>query len=231
MKLKKIASLALAGVMAVSMLAGCATTKPETKPEEPTETSSLSKEVGDEVAKLVAPNTVPNYVKFEDSDSLTKALQRGVEAAGVDAITTGYVTFKTLQNASTVYDAAGFKRDVNTVADLGSQAELVKAETEAAGKDTVPNDYFYATFVISTAVGENELKAQIAKQLMDVAEYQYTVKKDSSVQENANFNFNYVVSVSTCTKSANSAFTGGNGAANPSVTYVAIQIVRTGTHQ
>ena len=35
MKLKKIASLALAGVMAVSMLAGCATTKPETKPVDP----------------------------------------------------------------------------------------------------------------------------------------------------------------------------------------------------
>ena len=55
MKLKKIASLALAGVMAVSMLAGCQNTSvnPEPTPNpDPTPATGYSAKLGDEIDKL-----------------------------------------------------------------------------------------------------------------------------------------------------------------------------------
>ncbi len=76
MKLKKIASLMLAGVMAISMLAGCSG-KGETKPEEPatgvnanTVIAALDKKVTDKVT-------------FTASSSLQTTLEKAVQYAGV----------------------------------------------------------------------------------------------------------------------------------------------------
>ena len=85
MKLKKIASLMLAGVMAVSMLAGCATTSNEpeqpNQPEEPSTTNYaalLQEDLEDEnVLKL----------KGVENNELNKALQAAVGYVGNNAVT------------------------------------------------------------------------------------------------------------------------------------------------
>ena len=249
MKLKKIASLALAGVMAVSMLAGCATKAPAKDPtENEVPATNLSKEVGDEVAKLVAPNTVPNYVKFEDSDSLTAGLKKAVEYAGVIDVMPGYVYCDTLSEVqpdvvkrlgitnSTVFGNkpltiyTGVKNEYC----IGGQTALKAAEVGVTG-NTLPAATVTDMFVVSTAVGENAVKQMVAEKLAVVAGYGYSVADNGDDKTQGNFNYTYTVSVSTCTKAVNSSINGGNngfqGAADPSVTFVAVQVVRTATHQ
>ena len=230
MKLKKIASLALAGVMAVSMLAGCATTKPETKPEDPTETSSISKEVG----ALI--KNVPSYVTFEDSTSLDAALKKAVQYAGVMNVMPNYVWNDTLTNVDLdIYGVLtdGVKTTVG-IGDIGSQKTLEAAEKDAGGKTTLPNAVAADMTVISTAIGEDAVKEQIAEHIENwVKSYQYALDNKTTAVNSA-FKYNYVVSISTCTKTVNSSVQGGNngfqGAADPSVTFVAVQVVRTATH-
>ena len=85
MKLKKIASLAFAGIMAVSMLAGCATTSNEpeqpNQPEEPSTTNYaalLQEDLEDEnVLKL----------KAGDSSKLQSSLETVVGYVGNNAVT------------------------------------------------------------------------------------------------------------------------------------------------
>ena len=99
MKLKKIASLMLAGVMAVSMLAGCATTSNEpeqpNQPEEPSTTNYaalLQEDLEDEnVLKL----------KGVENNELNKALQAAVGYVGNNAVTDEFL--ETLNNGRVRY--------------------------------------------------------------------------------------------------------------------------------
>ena len=74
MKLKKVVSLALAGVMAVSMLAGCGTNKKD----EPTQDENGATQVGysAEFAKIADLDL--DYVAFKDSTADQAALQKAV---------------------------------------------------------------------------------------------------------------------------------------------------------
>ena len=89
MKLKKIASLLLAGVMAASMLAGCQTTSNEqpTQPEEPTTPSTgYSSMLEDKMSVQVTNKTV-----FQDDADLNAALDYAVGNVGHDDITADFV--------------------------------------------------------------------------------------------------------------------------------------------
>ena len=99
MKLKKIASLAFAGIMAVSMLAGCATTSNEpeqpNQPEEPSTTNYaalLQEDLEDEnVLKL----------KAGDSSALQSSLETVVGYVGNNAVTDEFLD--TLNNGRVRY--------------------------------------------------------------------------------------------------------------------------------
>ena len=90
MKLKKIASLALAGIMAVSMLAGCSTTPvvPETTPnpgdDEPA-VSGYSQMLYDHLT-----NAAQKKVTAQDSDALNNALATAMEYAAGNTISSSY---------------------------------------------------------------------------------------------------------------------------------------------
>ena len=91
MKLKKIASLMLAGVMAVSMLTACGdntVNDPEqpNKPVEPTP-AGYSSVLGD---ALVAENVVNRKVHMQDSNELNAALKTAMEFAGEDVVSGFY---------------------------------------------------------------------------------------------------------------------------------------------
>ena len=90
MKLKKIASLALAGIMAVSMLAGCSTTSvvPEPTPnpgdDEPA-VSGYSQMLYDHLT-----NAAQKKVTAQDSDALNNALATAMEYAAGNTIAGSY---------------------------------------------------------------------------------------------------------------------------------------------
>ena len=89
MKLKKFASLALAGIMAVSMLTACDTTSNEqpTQPEQPTTPSTgYSSMLEDKMSVQVTNKTV-----FQDDADLNAALDYAVGNIGNDKITDSFV--------------------------------------------------------------------------------------------------------------------------------------------
>ena len=74
MKLKKIASLMLAGVMAVSMLAGCNTTS--TDPEQPTDPETpTTTGYSDVLAENLSDDAKKDYIAFEDNADDLAALE------------------------------------------------------------------------------------------------------------------------------------------------------------
>ena len=224
MKLKKIASLALAGVMAVSMLAGCATNKPEEKPDEgPVTTTSLSTEVG----ALV--EDVPEYVTFADSDKLDSALKAAVEYAGVKDVLPEYIHLNQLTEVYGRWSTVASKLDEkladkaytpNTLNKYGYGFNWIGTVTNGMDGEKGMASQLY---VVSKNVGDTALKEMIAEKLekADIAKY---MKCDLMGD---NWNYDYTVSVSTCTKTVNSSA----AAENPTVTFVAVQVVRTATHQ
>ena len=136
MKLKKIASLALAGVMAVSMLAGCNTTS--NQPQEPTNpiqpgTDGISAAVETRVADYLDKTNeeIPEYVDFNDDGDLDTALQYAVEFAGVGDIMPQYLHNDQLEYVNNdIYvrlaDAVGDDRR-DTIAQMGDISTLQKA--------------------------------------------------------------------------------------------------------
>ena len=89
MKLKKIASLMLAGVMAVSMLAGCQNTN--VKPEDPTDpdptpATGYSVDLGNALADVLKENKIDTVVTFADSDVDKAALEDALGNLGRDQL-------------------------------------------------------------------------------------------------------------------------------------------------
>ena len=81
MKLKKIASLMLAGIMAVSMLAGCKSGTPDSKPnegEEENTASGYSAMLGEKAADDLAKNDLDEIFTFADNADDQKALEKMV---------------------------------------------------------------------------------------------------------------------------------------------------------
>ena len=231
MKLKKIASLALAGIMAVSMLAGCSTNGTNDDKKEPeVPVTGISVSVG---SLLKAPK----YVSFADDKDLDAALKYAVEFAGVKDVMPQYVKNDTLTSVdSSISDRLGITNTAGlTIANIGEQAKLAEAEKAAGTGYEIGNAVVTDIWAVSTAIGENALKQQIAEKLAAVEKYNFAVVNNTDQTIGGNFNFSYTVSVSTCTKAVNSSISGvlgtGEGAENPSVTFVAVQIVRTAAHQ
>ena len=239
MKLKKIASLMLAGVMAVSMLAGCNGNKAPvddgTDPIEPG-TNGVSTEVGTLTADYLdtyLDDEIPEYVTFADDADLDSSLQYVVEFAGVDDVLLQYMHNDNLHRVagdlySRLQNAVGDDNWVNWNS-IGSMAALKRAEAQDSYK--IDDETVVELFAVSSAIGENAVNQLIAEELADEARIQGYLYSTSGRGENGNYNHEYTVSVSTYTKAVNSSSVLGSGAADPAVTFVAVQVVRTSTHQ
>ena len=236
MKLKKLMALALSGVLAVSMLAGCNGNKAPvddgTDPIEPG-TNGVSTEVGTLTADYLDPTEIPEYVTFADDADLDSSLQYVVEFAGVDDVLLQYMHNDNLHRVagdlySRLQKAVGDDNWVNWNS-IGSLAALKRAEAENSYK--IDDETVVELFAVSSAIGENAVNQLIAEELADEARIQGYLYSTSGRGENGNYNHEYTVSVSTYTKAVNSSSVLGSGAADPAVTFVAVQVVRTSTHQ
>ena len=265
MKLKKIASLALAGVMAVSMLAGCSNTSNNGNngnnggdPIDPG-TAGVSAAVATRVADCLDPKEIPEYVSFKDSTALDSNLEYAVEFAGVTNVLPQYVLFDKLTPVMPdisyrLRDAVGDEYDGVTIWNIGDVATLQKAENQDGYK--IDDEVAVELWAVSSAIGENAVNQMIAEKIAKtVADYQYAINNTKhDKNDGGNYNHEYTVSVSTYTKAVNSTgiggiiggtghgapkavastigvIGGGVSAENPAVTFVAVQVVRTSTHQ
>ena len=245
MKLKKIASLMLAGVMAVSMLAGCQNANVD--PEQPTNpiqpgTNGVSAAVE---ARLGTP--APEYVDFADDADLDNALQYAVEYAGVGDILPDYMHANSLVLVNPVLSDV-LKEEVGDdgtagVPNIGLTYILQQAENQ--NSYSIPDEVAVEMYAISNVIGENAVNQMVADYMDSiVASYEYSTRgADGWYADGGNYNYEYTVSVSTYTKTIDGAAHGtiggnafgfaghGDAASNAAVTFVAIQVVRTATHQ
>ena len=251
MKLKKIASLMLAGVMAASMLAGCQTTSNNDNNENPNVPVVTDGVSADVKARAEANGVViPEYVTFADDTDLDTALTYAVQYAGVKEVADGYINVVgSLQpvfnrNINSELDVTIGATAGDTVQAIGDNDTLVAVERAAGQAMTLPDAKAAQVYVVSGEIEDmarNEMIANAVAQY--VAGYQRVITNNNDQQgwetsdefAGGNFKFSYEVSVSTCKADANSVIWGDmfgfQGVENPDVTFVAVQVVRTAEAQ
>ena len=243
MKLKKIASLAAAGMMAVSMLTACNTTS--NQPEEPTNPIEPGTNGVSNAVEARLTTAAPEYVTFKDDADLDDALEYAVEYAGVQTVLPGYVELEKLTdwNGTKVHEVLADEvgddlTDNVNISNIGDTDVLQAAENVDSYQ--IEDEVAVELYVVSSAIGENAVNQMIANDINDdIASYEYSTRGDAVWADGGNYNHEYTVSVSTYTKTVNSSVEGGflggighiDGAADPSLTFVAVQVVRTATHQ
>ena len=196
MKLKKIASLMLAGVMAVSMLAGCQNTN--VKPEDPTDpdptpATGYSVDLGNALADVLKKSEIDTVVTFADNDDDKAALEDALGNLGRDQLFETSVKYE-------LYDLI----DEDVVADFKDAAKLDR-DTLVNGNDAI-YDYKYN---LNKTVKVGDIFAVDATVDMSkainwiVAEYEDAfgdLEKSVTVQNGRNeklvYDYNYTVSVS-----------------------------------
>ena len=229
MKLKKIASLMLAGVMAVSMLAGCSTTAVD--PEAPTDPETpvvIEGDISAGVENYIADKL--SYVEFEGDNDLTNALDYVVEFADVEDIVNGFFTsskpgFMGHDELIAVNSKDNMQQRLATrvgatnvtVSNIGEMSTLVDAEKASTVK--IDDAKAVQLYVASGVIGENALNTLVAEAIEDYVTdgddaYLNVVERNG---HNGLYDHSYTVSVSTDAKSVNGY----------EVTFVAVQVVRS----
>ena len=275
MKLKKIASLMLAGVMAASMLAGCQTASNggnNGNGEGDGENNGVVSGISSAISTAVKADVtgIDTNVKFSDDSALDENLKYAAGFAGVDDALRGFVT-KNLREVrggrvlDTLKDRAGVNDNYNPNVDIvGIGKDDVLADAEPTGT-TMHDEVAVRLYAISSVIPQENINELVAKDIADIidndgdGEYDDDVYLYSTSDSDANsskFNHTYTISVSSYTKSVGGASLGildadliaagdiwnggvivGDatgvqiGSENASVTFVAVQVVRTSTHQ
>ena len=235
MKLKKIASLALAGVMAVSMLAGCQTTSngndQPNQPDEPTTPAGYSAKLQSELSAISQ-----SKLKLSDSSELNTALEYAVGNIGNDSLTAGFLY--TATNGGNVYYVpsnvgyASIERVVNDVRNaLDVNSDLtwhhdVKSSILMLNPDDDSKAYDYdkddvntvVIFAVNDGVDLNNVMDNIASQI-DSAIQELDDDYDINNDGTGDVNYSYTGSVATCNKN----FEAGHGMG---LNFVAVELVR-----
>ena len=242
MKLKKIASLALAGIMAVSMLTACNTTSntPDTGDDDQgttTPVTGYSAKLGDEIAEL--STIAGKAVTWSESSDLQSNLNYQVGNVGYNALTESFL--KSLSGGQVQYvgDTWRNPRIVTTVIDelqndMNAEVDSLKVPTSydaiagltPNGKNYEADDYnTVMLFVVDNGVDLNNAMDQISKEIVravqDLDDDFDAPAGDPALNNNytANVDYEYTGSVATCTKT----FEAGHGVG---VSFIAVEIVR-----
>ena len=232
MKLKKIASLMLAGVMAASMLAGCQTTSNEqpTQPEEPTTPSTgYSSMLEDKMSVQVTDKTV-----FQDDADLNAALDYAVGNIGNDKITASFVESAVGSGSVRFINenwSSAFTGVINTMRDkLDVKAEW---ENEDDGtldniRPTENNNYSnykknnvntLLVYVVDDGVEIPNALDQIKNSIQGTMEDKLFDDFKPAAQDQAGRDYHYVCSVAV----SNRNFESGHGIG---VNFIAVEVTR-----
>ena len=235
MKLKKIASLMLAGIMAVSMLTACDTTSntPDTGDDDQgttTPVTGYSAKLGDEIAKL--STIAGKKVDWSESSKLQSSLNYQVGSVGYSALTGSFLN--SLNDGQVQFVDSGWATPaiVTTVNDtvnddMGAEQNARNyRDTDFAVMAINPTLTNYATddyntvmlFVVDNGVDLNNAMDQIADMVSE-AIVELDDDFTSSTLGSMNVDYEYTGSVATCTKT----FEAGHGVG---VSFIAVEIVR-----
>ena len=206
MKLNKVLALALSGVMAVSMLAGCSGAPVNGEQEgEQGEVVVDANDISDGVASYI--DDLPEYVTFNGDNNLTKALDYVVEFANVEDWNDGENDLQ--ERLETAVDTTGVK-----VWNIGSVGILNGAEDNTV---SIPDAKAAQLYVASGVIKGNALNTLVAESIEGLVKtYTYTIDENAGDNDVGLYNHNYTVSVSTSVKSIEGM----------SVTFVAVEVVR-----
>ena len=223
MKLKKVVSLALAGVLAVSMLAGCGTDKkPGTGEGEGEGTvTGYSAKVAEDIDSDL------DYVTFKDNAADQADLKTAVAS---------------LTDASVINHLQGYNNkwlgEGNTASKAFMKAADIKHYNIGGAFGTSAgalNNQEMNVDVKTTAVYVADGTASMDKILQDVAAslevYTLAGKTDVLAEQGTangmSYDYSYVVSVSVVTRTAKTSL--ANIAVETPVTFIAVTVTRTGT--
>ena len=231
MKLNKVLALALSGVMAVSMLAGCSGNPGNGGQEgEQGEVVVDANDISDGVASYI--DDLPEYVTFNGDNNLTKALDYVVEFVTWEGIPANKLNAIKGDLQNRLVKTVGATKDVS-IYNIGDDDVLLKAES--ASKVKIDDAKAVQLFVSSGVVEGNALNTLVAEAIEEtVKDYVYTVSSDAAhIQKpgywwerpdfdlvdgsNGLYDHSYTVSVSTSAKTV----------AGVESTFVAVQVVRS----
>lgn len=231
MKLNKVLALALSGVMAVSMLAGCSGAPVNGEQEgEQGEVVVDANDISDGVASYI--DDLPEYVTFNGDNNLTKALDYVVEFVTWEGIPANKLNAIEGDLQNRLVKTVGATKDVS-IYNIGDDDVLLKAES--ASKVKIDDAKAVQLFVSSGVVEGNALNTLVAEAIEEtVKDYVYTVSSDAAhIQKpgdwwerpdfdlvdgsNGLYDHSYTVSVSTSAKTV----------AGVESTFVAVQVVRS----
>ena len=241
MKLKKFASLALAGIMAVSMLTACDTTSvdPEPTPNpDPTPSTGYSSMLEDKMSVQVTNKTV-----FQDDANLNAALDYAVGNVGNDVITNefvnnavgvvnigGGVRFITYNKAweadplrmvvSTMRDKLDVKADWNGEGDKGTLDNIRPVETANHYANYKKNNVnTLLVYVVDDGVAITNALDQIKNSIQSTWEDDLYDDFKLSNDNNSGRDYHYVCSVAV----SNRNFESGHGIG---VNFIAVEVTR-----
>ena len=222
MKLNKVLALALSGVMAVSMLAGCSGNSGNGGQNgegegEQVPATGVSANVGNLIKADLDEDVNIDFVTFADDNDLDNALDYTMGKVDVVEALRGYMAFGTLQELKaddTVY-ATMIDRVEATDGTWVSNIGDITVKTDGDGAKAV------RVYAISDAISEEVVEEYVAEDLMaDIPGYKHY---DDSGD---NWYYDYTVSVSMSSKTVNTSSIMGTGATDPTITFVAVQVVR-----
>ena len=183
MKLKKIASLMLAGIMAVSMLAGCSNgTKDDDNDMDDTITTTATGAaalLNDELSQASK-----NIVKFTNDSKLNDTLAKVTADLSVSNLQDAYLTGKSVDN-ELVEEIAAFKY-LNC-----------KAYDDNANMNTVKDK---TTYVVVYSIGDGVTDNGAVKAIADDVNDYVEVVPTSGANGSNNYNYTYTGAVSVVSK-------------------------------
>ena len=193
MKLKKIASLALAGVMAVSMLTACGS-KNETKPEgegdgEGTTASGYSAMLGEKAADTLNKADNADLFTFADDSDDQKALKKVIVNTITESDVTGVINNVTIKGAWNFVN-----NDIKSIeGTFRKEVGATDGVNAMNNGDSVNTEKFASVWV---ANGNIAMDTVIDEVFSDIESTFKGAKKDGTVANTADVNYTYTVSVS-----------------------------------
>ena len=250
MKLKKIASLMLAGIMAVSMLAGC-NGEPAPDPDDNgnggVTVTGHSVDMGKALKDLACIKD-KDYITFADNAADQAALQKAVDTVDADAL----ADYAVINDVWSINNE-GTSNDVFHGTTSKRMAKAFVSAAELSDDDVKPGDLamaWYAgygedntskfintsakdgaLYVVNGDVTTEQAVLMVADEVEEILKDKNALPKTNAKPDDAkkgytSWNYNYTISVSVVDKALQSSF---SGAAN-SVHFIAVTVSRTATN-
>ena len=226
MKLKKIASLMLAGIMAVSMLAGCKGNTIKDDPSSSEDNSQATSVSATLYGKF--SDATQSKLKYADDADLTASLIKNVGSVGYDNLANAYndhnLTVATYVDEKGGYHtgnvAAGLIKDLESKnVKSSSLAAAIGELNPTAANEAEKSINVVLLYVVNNGVAVENALAAIANQI-DGNVKGLQVDNDEVNGSASALRYNYTVSVSTTTKTDEANH--GKG-----LTFIAVELTRT----